>query len=248
MVGHIKFFLWGGGGAWSAAQARSPEGTRETSQNKGSELSNATIGPQSDVVAEVTRGEDEVNLTPANALGTATPEGVPVCDWSTGATAEQHSHTWAQHPMVRWHSRDHPANHPPPRERHPRGKNGRFRQQSGSVSGKYSLFQLIICVFELSQNPSSPVYGNTVVTAVTLANGGNGSKIAYFAHSAGTAPGAPPQYQSGPTACGQWLQLARCRRCPEVPQSSGAWPTVWLTRSTANNEWPSDGGFHVVCW
>ena len=31
------------------------------------------------------------------------------------------------------------------------------------------------------------MYGNTVVTAVTLAIGGNGSKIAYFSHSVGTA-------------------------------------------------------------
>ena len=34
--------------------------------------------------------------------------------------------------------------------------------------------------------------GNTVVTAVTLAIRENGSKIAYFLHSARTAHGAPP--------------------------------------------------------
>ena len=37
------------------------------------------------------------------------------------------------------------------------------------------------------KNLSSPVSGSTVVTAVTLAIGGNRSKIAYFSHSAGTA-------------------------------------------------------------
>ena len=45
----------------------------------------------------------------------------------------------------------------------------------------------------LSTNLSSPSYGNTVGTAVTLAIGGNGSKRAYFPHSAGTAHGAPPK-------------------------------------------------------
>ena len=36
------------------------------------------------------------------------------------------------------------------------------------------------------------MYGNTVVTVFTLAIGQNGSKIAYFSHSAGTVHGAPP--------------------------------------------------------
>ena len=45
----------------------------------------------------------------------------------------------------------------------------------------------MIWVFGMSNNLGSPVYGNTVVTAVTLAIGENGSKIAYFSHSAGRA-------------------------------------------------------------
>ena len=43
-----------------------------------------------------------------------------------------------------------------------------------------------------SKNLSSPAYGNTVVTAVSLAIGGNRFKIAYFSYSVGTAHGAPP--------------------------------------------------------
>ena len=35
------------------------------------------------------------------------------------------------------------------------------------------------------------MHGNTVVTAVTVAIGENGSEMAYFSHSAGTAHGAP---------------------------------------------------------
>ena len=51
----------------------------------------------------------------------------------------------------------------------------------------------------LSKNLSSPAHGNTVVTAVPLAIGENGSKIAYFSHSAGTAHGAPPMaFIAGP--------------------------------------------------
>ena len=42
-------------------------------RNQGSELSNATIVPQYNVVANIARGEDELNLMPANAAGAATP-------------------------------------------------------------------------------------------------------------------------------------------------------------------------------
>jgi hypothetical protein len=38
--------------------------------------------PQGDVVADITRNDDELNLIPGNAVGTATPEGIPVCYWS----------------------------------------------------------------------------------------------------------------------------------------------------------------------
>jgi hypothetical protein len=38
-------------------------------------------------------------------------------------------------------------------------------------------------VFGMSKTLSNPACGTTVVTAVTLAIGGNGSKIAYFLHS-----------------------------------------------------------------
>jgi hypothetical protein len=47
-----------------------------TSRNLGSELSNATIVPQGDVVADMTRSEDKLMLIPGNAVGTATPVGI----------------------------------------------------------------------------------------------------------------------------------------------------------------------------
>ena len=59
----------------------SAEGTQEISQNQGSELSNATTVPQSDAVAE-----DKLILMPGNAVGIATPLGIPVCYWSTRNT------------------------------------------------------------------------------------------------------------------------------------------------------------------
>ena len=44
----------------------------------------------------------------------------------------------------------------------------------------------------MGKNLSSPAYGNTVGTAVTLAIGGNGCKMAYCSHSAGRTHGVPP--------------------------------------------------------
>ena len=77
-------FFWGGGGAPATPSWRSPLiKRREISRNRGSELSNATIVRQGDAVADITRREDELNLIPGNAVETATPEGIPVCHWST---------------------------------------------------------------------------------------------------------------------------------------------------------------------
>ena len=64
------------------------------------------------------------------------------------------------------------------------GQTSRFRQPSGIFSGKHSFIR----VLGLSKNPSSPVYGNTVVAAVTSAIRENGSKRAYFSHSAWGSP------------------------------------------------------------
>ena len=87
---YLTFFSGGqrGGGIRPrrAGEARSPDGTRENSQNQGAELSHATIVPHGDAVADITRSEDKLNLMPGNALGTATPEGAPVCCWSTRKT------------------------------------------------------------------------------------------------------------------------------------------------------------------
>ena len=61
----------------------------------------------------------------------------------------------------------------------PRGKNSRFRHQSGIFHVKHRLVYLVVGVLGLSKTLSSRPYGNTVVTAVTLAIGEIGVKIAY---------------------------------------------------------------------
>ena len=64
------------GGADYGKPAKSTEGTGEISRNQGSELSDATIAPQGDVVAGMTRSEDKLMLIPGNAVGIATPVGI----------------------------------------------------------------------------------------------------------------------------------------------------------------------------
>ena len=56
-----------------APKARSPEGTQEISRNQGSELPDATIVPQSDAVADMICGEDELILIPGNAGNAISP-------------------------------------------------------------------------------------------------------------------------------------------------------------------------------
>ena len=84
----------------------------------------------------------------------------------------------AQRQIVSWLSRDHP-DHPPPGELRPQGKNSRFRQQSGIVSGKYSLSKLLIRSFGLSQNLSSPAYSHLSHRGKWVQN-----SLRYFSHSA----------------------------------------------------------------
>ena len=63
------------GGVPATASWQSP--LTRISRNQGSEPSNAMIIAQSDVVADMTRSNDKLNLIPGNAGGTATPEGIP---------------------------------------------------------------------------------------------------------------------------------------------------------------------------
>ena len=86
-----------------------------------------------------------------------------------------------QRPIVSKLSCDHPENHPPLGEQRPQGKNSRFRQQSGIVSWKCSLFSLIIRAFGLTKNLSSLVYGNTIAIVLPWPSG-----------DFRTAHGAPP--------------------------------------------------------
>ena len=79
----LSIFFGGGVGPREAGEARLPEGTREIFQNQGSELSDATIVPQGDVVADMARSEDKLNLIPGNAVGATTPVRIPVCYWGT---------------------------------------------------------------------------------------------------------------------------------------------------------------------
>ena len=66
------------------------------------------------------------------------------------------------------------------------------------------------------------MYGDTVVTAVTLAITGNGSTVAYFApqrgNSAGTAHGAPPD---GP------LEMVLLTPPQHTPDPSGNGRDAW---------------------
>jgi hypothetical protein len=85
----IRFFFGGGFRPWQAGEARSPEGTRKISWDQRSELSNAMIVPQGDVVANMARSEDKLILILGNAVGTAfpaTPIDIPVCYRSTRKT------------------------------------------------------------------------------------------------------------------------------------------------------------------
>ena len=66
-----------------AGEALSPDGTQEKSQSQGSKLPNATMVPQSNVVADIVRHEDELSLMQENAAGTATPVGIAVYYWRT---------------------------------------------------------------------------------------------------------------------------------------------------------------------
>ena len=68
MSRHFIFFLGGGFRPWQPGEARLPEGTRKISRNHGSELSDATIVPQGDVVADMTRRDDKLNPIPGNAV------------------------------------------------------------------------------------------------------------------------------------------------------------------------------------
>jgi hypothetical protein len=62
--------------------------TRRHSRNLSESriLSSATIVPEDGVVADVTSRKDKLCLIPGNAVGTAAPEGIPVCYRSTRQT------------------------------------------------------------------------------------------------------------------------------------------------------------------
>ena len=85
--------------------------------------------------------------------------------------------------------------------------------------------------------------GNTVGPAVTLAIGENGSKIAYFSHSAGTAHGEPPKAvlseQKGRGA-GGCLILKGQVRCGG--RMSVAWLRDWCRADPQAVLKPSPGG------
>ena len=70
----MQFFF--GFRPWQAGGACAPEGTRD-SLNQGSALSDATIVPQGNVVADMTHSEDKLILIPGNAVGTATAHWHP---------------------------------------------------------------------------------------------------------------------------------------------------------------------------
>ena len=78
-------FFWGGG-VQTMASWRSPltrKHLRNLSESRIRAVIDATIVPQGDVVVDMTRSEDKLMLIPGNAVGTATPVGIPVCYWRT---------------------------------------------------------------------------------------------------------------------------------------------------------------------
>ena len=79
--GAQHFFGGRGGGGSGHGELAKPAHMKalETSLGIKDELSNATNVPQGDAVADITRSEDEPILIPGNAVGTATPKGIPVC-------------------------------------------------------------------------------------------------------------------------------------------------------------------------
>ena len=77
----VQFFLCSGHGKVPTPTHQKALG--KFSRNQGSELSSATIVLQGNVVADITRSEDKLNLIPGNAAGTTRPEGIAVCYWST---------------------------------------------------------------------------------------------------------------------------------------------------------------------
>ena len=62
---------------WQAGEACSPEGTREISRNQGSELSDATIVPQGDVVEDMTCSHTVHHFHSGWRGGDALSPGVP---------------------------------------------------------------------------------------------------------------------------------------------------------------------------
>jgi hypothetical protein len=68
-----------GFGPWQAGEACLAEGTPEVSWNQGSELSDATLFLQGDVVVDMTHSDDKLILTPGNAvLVLCCPENYPM--------------------------------------------------------------------------------------------------------------------------------------------------------------------------
>ena len=91
----------------------------------------------------------------------------------------QHGHSTAQHPTVDERSC---AQTETTRRRGSyvcRAKPADLDSNLAFSVGAMVCFEVIIRVLGLSTNLSSPAYGNTVVTAATLAIGENGSKVAF---------------------------------------------------------------------
>eukprot|EP00670_Eutreptiella_braarudii_P008517 CAMPEP_0174310486 /NCGR_PEP_ID=MMETSP0810-20121108/3076_1 /TAXON_ID=73025 ORGANISM="Eutreptiella gymnastica-like, Strain CCMP1594" /NCGR_SAMPLE_ID=MMETSP0810 /ASSEMBLY_ACC=CAM_ASM_000659 /LENGTH=401 /DNA_ID=CAMNT_0015418403 /DNA_START=167 /DNA_END=1372 /DNA_ORIENTATION=- len=109
----------------------------------------------------------------------------PMVGGSSGATLVPHGpltaalhhkgallHSTSTAPNSMELSRDRPESHPPLGELRLQGKNSRFNQQSGILNEKQVCFNSLSEFLGPSKNQSSPVSGNTVVTAVSLAIGG----------------------------------------------------------------------------
>ena len=80
---YFSFFL---GGGWSS-HVKLPELAHQKALKKSLGIKDQSCPVlQLSLVVDITRSKDKLYLIPGNAVGTATPEGIPVCYWSTRQT------------------------------------------------------------------------------------------------------------------------------------------------------------------
>ena len=80
-----RFFLGGGPGHGKLVKHTHQKAARNPSESR----IRAVQCYDCPAVVDITGSEDKLNLIPGNAVGSATPVGIPVCYWSTRKTEAQ---------------------------------------------------------------------------------------------------------------------------------------------------------------